>query len=75
MRLNFIFFVCGIAFGAFVTVLTLALTTANRDDNPDDFREYYDAWKEINDEYGVYDDDDEATLNEMFLDLEDDDEP
>ena len=72
MRLNFIFFVCGVAFGSFITVLILALTTANRDDNPDDFREYYDAWKEINDEYGVYDG--EATIDEMFLGLGDDED-
>ena len=70
---SIIVFAGGVWLGAFMTVLILALTSANRDDNPDDFREYYDAWKEINDEYGVYDGD-EATLNEMFLDLEDDNE-
>ena len=72
MRLNIIFFVCGVAFGSFMTVLILALTNANKKEEPDDFKEYYDAWKEINDEYGVYDD--EATIDEMFLGLGDDED-
>ena len=69
---SIIVFAGGVWLGAFMTVLILALTTANKKEEPDDFKEYYDAWKEINDEYGVYDD--EATIDEMFLGLGDDED-
>ena len=73
---SFVTFIGGIGVGAFCAVLFLALCNPPDDTmTKEEFEQYQREWKELNDEYDVYDDDDEATLNEMFLDLEDDDEP
>lgn len=74
MGFNFLLFFCGVCLGMFVAVLVLAQANRREEQTvmtPEEFREYYKAWDEINDEYDVFN---SATADEIFLGLGDDDE-
>ncbi len=74
MILSLITFAGGIGLGAFATVLLLALTNANHDDSiltPEDFERMRAEWDEINDQYDVYS---SMTVDELFGDLNDEED-
>ena len=75
MVLSLITFAGGIGLGAFATVLLLALTNANRDDDnlmtPEEFERMKAEWDAINDEYDVYS---AMTVDELFGDLNDEED-
>ena len=70
MALSLFTFLAGLGVGSFATVLTLALTSQDREANimtPEEFEQYKREWHETHDEY---DDCEPMTISEILFDLE-----